>query len=100
MIEEGQCNLSEESLSTYRVDKKAAQPTESGSHNVSYRSVSKGGSQGSSLPNNSVGTQGNQKKTSKTKADMEIPNDAVVRNKTLLSLIFTFFPYCYCSNTG
>ncbi|XP_053261146.1 nck-associated protein 5 isoform X3 [Podarcis raffonei] len=63
----------------HRVDKKAAQPTESGSHNVSYRSVSKGGSQGSSLPNNSVGTQGNQKKTSKTKADMEIPNDAVIK---------------------
>ncbi|XP_053109144.1 nck-associated protein 5 isoform X4 [Hemicordylus capensis] len=63
----------------HRVDKKAAQQTESGSNNVSYRSVSKGSSQGSSLPSNSISTQGNQKKNSKTKADMEIPNETLAK---------------------
>ncbi|XP_048339905.1 nck-associated protein 5 isoform X2 [Sphaerodactylus townsendi] len=61
----------------HRVDKKAAQQTESGSNNVSYRRVSKGSSQGSALPSNSISTQANQKKNSKTKADMEIPNQAL-----------------------
>ncbi|NXT23863.1 NCKP5 protein, partial [Syrrhaptes paradoxus] len=78
LIEEGQCNLSEESLSTCRVDKKAAQQTESGSNNVSYRSVSKGSSQGSSLHGNSISSQGNHKKNSNTKADMEIQNQTLV----------------------
>ncbi|KFO94641.1 Nck-associated protein 5, partial [Buceros rhinoceros silvestris] len=55
-----------------RVDKKAAQQTESGSNNVSYRSVSKGSSQGSSLHGNSISSQGNHKKNSNTKADMEM----------------------------
>ncbi|XP_010128241.1 PREDICTED: nck-associated protein 5, partial [Chlamydotis macqueenii] len=57
-----------------RVDKKAAQQTESGSNNVSYRSVSKGSSQGSSLHGNSISSQGNHKKNSNTKADMEMQN--------------------------
>ncbi|KAF7241821.1 Nck-associated protein 5, partial [Varanus komodoensis] len=63
----------------HRVDKKAAQQTESGSNNVSSRSVSKGSSQGSSLPSNSISTQGNQKKNSKTKTDMEIPDETLVK---------------------
>ncbi|XP_042318907.1 nck-associated protein 5 isoform X2 [Sceloporus undulatus] len=66
----------------HRVDKKAAQQTESGSNNVSYRSVSKGSSQGSSPPSNSIGTQGSQKKNSKTKADTEVPNETLVKVAT------------------
>uniref|UniRef100_A0A8B9QGU9 NCK associated protein 5 n=1 Tax=Apteryx owenii TaxID=8824 RepID=A0A8B9QGU9_APTOW len=61
-----------------RVDKKAAQQTESGSNNVSYRSVSKGSSQGSSLHDNSISSQGNHKKNSKTKAGMEMQNQTLV----------------------
>ncbi|XP_042733760.1 nck-associated protein 5 isoform X1 [Lagopus leucura] len=60
-----------------RVDKKAAQQTESGSNNVSYRSVSKGSSQGSSLHSNSISSQGNHKKNSNTKADMEMQNQTL-----------------------
>ncbi|XP_010405432.3 nck-associated protein 5 isoform X6 [Corvus cornix cornix] len=60
-----------------RVDKKAAQQTESGSNNVSYRSVSKGSSQGSSLHGNSIISQGNHKKNSNTKADMEMQNQTL-----------------------
>ncbi|XP_069472676.1 nck-associated protein 5 isoform X2 [Ambystoma mexicanum] len=41
------------------------------------RSVSKGSSQGSSLPGNSISTQGNHKKSSKTKADMEIQKESL-----------------------
>uniref|UniRef100_A0A8C3RRC0 NCK associated protein 5 n=1 Tax=Chelydra serpentina TaxID=8475 RepID=A0A8C3RRC0_CHESE len=62
-----------------RVDKKAAQQTESGSNNVSYRSVSKGSSQGSSLPSNSISTQGSHKKNSKTKADMEMQHETLTK---------------------
>ncbi|KFV12685.1 Nck-associated protein 5, partial [Pterocles gutturalis] len=62
-----------------RVDKKAAQQTESGSNNVSYRSVSKGSSQGSSLHGNSISSQGNHKKNSNTKADMEIQNQTLAK---------------------
>ncbi|KFQ23910.1 Nck-associated protein 5, partial [Merops nubicus] len=62
-----------------RVDKKAAQQTESGSNNVSYRSVSKGSSQGSSLHSNSISSQGNHKKNSNTKADMEIQNQTLAK---------------------
>ncbi|XP_040459798.1 nck-associated protein 5 isoform X3 [Falco naumanni] len=62
-----------------RVDKKAAQQTESGSNNVSYRSVSKGSSQGSSLHSNSISTQGNHKKNSNTKADMEMQNQTLAK---------------------
>ncbi|KFQ94436.1 Nck-associated protein 5, partial [Nipponia nippon] len=62
-----------------RVDKKAAQQTESGSNNVSYRSVSKGSSQGSSLHSNSISSQGNHKKNSNTKADMEMQNQTLAK---------------------
>ncbi|XP_073161386.1 nck-associated protein 5 isoform X6 [Lepidochelys kempii] len=62
-----------------RVDKKAAQQTESGSNNVSYRSVSKGSSQGSCLPSNSISTQGSHKKNSKTKADMEMQHETLTK---------------------
>ncbi|KFW07438.1 Nck-associated protein 5, partial [Fulmarus glacialis] len=62
-----------------RVDKKAAQQTESGSNDVSYRSVSKGSSQGSSLPGNSISSQGNHKKNSNTKADMEMQNQTLAK---------------------
>ncbi|KFV44502.1 Nck-associated protein 5, partial [Gavia stellata] len=62
-----------------RVDKKAAQQTESGSNNVSYRSVSKGSSQGSSLHGNSISSQGNHKKNSNTKADMEVQNQTLAK---------------------
>ncbi|XP_051841732.1 nck-associated protein 5 [Antechinus flavipes] len=65
-----------------RVDKKAAQQTESGSNNVSCRSVSKGKSQGSTLPSNSISTQGNHKKNSKTKAEMETPNETLIKEVT------------------
>ncbi|KAB0400801.1 hypothetical protein E2I00_014963, partial [Balaenoptera physalus] len=60
-----------------RVDKKAAQQTESGSNNVSCRSVLKGSSQGSCVTGSSLGTQGTHKKNIKTKADMEIPKGSL-----------------------
>ncbi|XP_045335532.1 nck-associated protein 5 isoform X2 [Leopardus geoffroyi] len=62
-----------------RVDKKAAQQTESGSNNVSCRSVLKGSSQGSCLTSSSPSTQGNHKKNIKTKADVEIPKSSLVK---------------------
>ncbi|XP_067405645.1 nck-associated protein 5 isoform X1 [Emydura macquarii macquarii] len=43
------------------------------------RSVSKGSSQGSSLPSNSISAQGNHKKNSKTKADMEMQNETLTK---------------------
>lgn len=78
MIEEEQCHLSEESLSTCRVDKRAAQQTESGSSNVSCRSVLKGSSQGPCLTSGSSSAQGNHKKTLKTKAEAEMPRGSLV----------------------
>lgn len=84
VIEEEQCNLSEESLSTCRVDKKAAQQTESGSNNVSCRSVLKGISQGSCLTSSSASTQGNHKKNIKTKADVEILKGSLVSAPPIL----------------
>ncbi|KFW01795.1 Nck-associated protein 5, partial [Eurypyga helias] len=62
-----------------RVDKKAARQTESGSNNVSYRSVSKGSSQGSTLHGNSISAEGNHKKNSNTKADMEMQNQSLAK---------------------
>ncbi|XP_012505967.1 PREDICTED: nck-associated protein 5 [Propithecus coquereli] len=62
-----------------RVDKKTAQQTESGSNNVSCRNVLKGSSQGSCLTGSSISTQGNHKKNIKTKADMEIPKDSLIK---------------------
>ncbi|XP_072469380.1 nck-associated protein 5 isoform X3 [Notamacropus eugenii] len=64
-----------------RVDKKATQQTEGGS-NVSYRSVSKDNSQGSTLPGNSISAQGNRKKSSKTKADVETPKETLIKEVT------------------
>uniref|UniRef100_A0A7M4E692 NCK associated protein 5 n=1 Tax=Crocodylus porosus TaxID=8502 RepID=A0A7M4E692_CROPO len=46
------------------------------------RSVSKGSSQGSSLPSNSISTQGSHKKNSKTKADMEMQNQTLTKDVT------------------
>ncbi|XP_064340774.1 nck-associated protein 5 isoform X2 [Camelus dromedarius] len=62
-----------------RVDKKAAQQTESGSNNVSCRSVLKGSSQGSCLTGSSISTQGSHKKNIKTRADMEIPKGSLIK---------------------
>ncbi|XP_045639162.1 nck-associated protein 5 isoform X1 [Ursus americanus] len=62
-----------------RVDKKAAQQTESGSNNVSCRSVLKGSSQGSCLTSSSASTQGNHKKNIKTKADVETPKGSLIK---------------------
>ncbi|XP_061055345.1 nck-associated protein 5 isoform X1 [Eubalaena glacialis] len=62
-----------------RVDKKAAQQTESGSNNVSCRSVLKGSSQGSCVTGSSLGTEGTPKKNIKTKADMEIPKGSLIK---------------------
>nr|XP_058157082.1 nck-associated protein 5 [Dasypus novemcinctus]XP_058157083.1 nck-associated protein 5 [Dasypus novemcinctus] len=68
-----------------RVDQKAAQQTERGSNNVSSRSMLKGSSQISRLTSGSISTQGNHKKNIKTKADVEIPKDSLIReaNKNL-----------------
>ncbi|XP_027628567.1 nck-associated protein 5 [Tupaia chinensis] len=68
-----------------RVDKKAAQQTESGSNHVSCRNVLKGSSQGSCLTSSSISTQGNHKKNIKTKADMEIPKDSLVKEANEIS---------------
>ncbi|XP_008052020.1 nck-associated protein 5 [Carlito syrichta] len=62
-----------------RVDKKASQQTESGSNDVSCRNVLKGSSQGSCLTGSSINIQGNHKKSVKTKADMEIPKDSLIK---------------------
>ncbi|XP_054978790.1 nck-associated protein 5 [Sorex araneus] len=62
-----------------RVDKKAAQQTESGSNNVSCRSVLKGSSQAFCLTGSAVSTQGSHKKSIKIKADMEIPKDSLIK---------------------
>uniref|UniRef100_W5M4W2 NCK associated protein 5 n=1 Tax=Lepisosteus oculatus TaxID=7918 RepID=W5M4W2_LEPOC len=65
-----------------RVDKKAAQLTENGSNHVSYRTVSKGSSQGPALPSISINSQGNQKKNNEIKGDMEIQSGAVNGQKS------------------
>ncbi|XP_058520392.1 nck-associated protein 5 isoform X2 [Ochotona princeps] len=57
-----------------RVDKKVAQQTESGSNNISCRSVLKGSSQSSSTP-------GNHKKNTRTKADTETPRDSLIKGE-------------------
>ncbi|XP_053453930.1 nck-associated protein 5 isoform X1 [Nycticebus coucang] len=63
-----------------RVDKKAAQQTESGSNNVFGKNTLKGSSQGSCLTSSSISTQGNHKKNIKTKADTEIPKDSLTKD--------------------
>ncbi|KAK1337000.1 hypothetical protein QTO34_003043 [Cnephaeus nilssonii] len=65
-----------------RVDKRAAQQTESGSSNVSCRSVLKGSSQGPCLTSGSSSAQGNHKKTLKTKAEAEMPRGSLVKETT------------------
>ncbi|KAM7105526.1 nck-associated protein 5 isoform 3-T5 [Molossus nigricans] len=65
-----------------RVDKRAAQQTESGSNNVSCRSVLKGSSQGSCLTGSSISAQGNHKKNVKTKADVETPKGSLIKEAT------------------
>lgn len=77
-MEEERCNLSEESLSTCRIDKRAAQQTDSGPSNVSCRSMLKGGSQGSCLTGSSISAQGNHRKVIKTKAEAETPKGSLV----------------------
>ncbi|KAF6361871.1 NCK associated protein 5 [Rhinolophus ferrumequinum] len=62
-----------------RVDKRAAQQSESGSNNVSCRNVLKGSSQGSCLTGSSISAQGNHKKNIKTKADVEIPKGFLIK---------------------
>ncbi|XP_052491944.1 nck-associated protein 5 [Budorcas taxicolor] len=62
-----------------RVDKKPAQQAESGSNNLSCRSVLKGSPQGSCLTSSSLSAQGNHKKNIKTKADMEKPKGSPIR---------------------
>nr|XP_006003089.1 PREDICTED: nck-associated protein 5 isoform X1 [Latimeria chalumnae] len=62
-----------------RVDKKTAQQTESGSNHVSYRNVSKGSSQGSTLPSNSINNQGDHKKNTTMKAGMEIQHEMLTK---------------------
>ncbi|XP_010604505.1 nck-associated protein 5 isoform X2 [Fukomys damarensis] len=62
-----------------RVDKKGTQQTENGSNNVSCRNVLKGSSQGSCLTGSSISTQGSHKKNIKTKVDMEIARDSLVK---------------------
>uniref|UniRef100_A0A286XXK5 NCK associated protein 5 n=1 Tax=Cavia porcellus TaxID=10141 RepID=A0A286XXK5_CAVPO len=67
------------SFPIYRVDKKGTQQTESGSNSVSCRNALKGSSQGSCLTGSSIGTQGSHKKNIKTKMDMEISRDSLVK---------------------
>ncbi|XP_048201559.1 nck-associated protein 5 isoform X2 [Perognathus longimembris pacificus] len=62
-----------------RVDKKGAQPTESGSNNASCRSMLKGASQDSCLTVSSGSTQGSHKKNFRIKADMETPRDSLIK---------------------
>ncbi|XP_013372916.1 PREDICTED: nck-associated protein 5 isoform X2 [Chinchilla lanigera] len=62
-----------------RVDKKGTQQMEGGSNNVSCRNVLKGSSQGSCLTGSSISTQGSHKKNIKTKVDMEISRDSLVK---------------------
>ncbi|XP_053774575.1 nck-associated protein 5 isoform X2 [Desmodus rotundus] len=62
-----------------RVDKRAAHQTESGSNNVSCRSVLKGSSQGSCLTSSSICAQGNHKKNIRTKAEGEILKGSLIK---------------------
>ncbi|XP_068805293.1 nck-associated protein 5 isoform X3 [Struthio camelus] len=57
----------------------AYSPKDSFMKELLNRSVSKGSSQGSSLHDNSISSQGNHKKNSKTKADMEIQNQTLAK---------------------
>ncbi|XP_047935553.2 nck-associated protein 5 isoform X3 [Anser cygnoides] len=57
----------------------AYSPKDSFMKELLNRSVSKGSSQGSSLHSNSISSQGNHKKNSNTKADMEMQNQTLAK---------------------
>ncbi|NWU28057.1 NCKP5 protein, partial [Dyaphorophyia castanea] len=57
----------------------AYSPKDSFMRELLNRSVSKGSSQGSSLHSNSISSQGNHKKNSNTKADMEMQNQTLAK---------------------
>ncbi|XP_071418849.1 nck-associated protein 5 isoform X2 [Pithys albifrons albifrons] len=57
----------------------AYSPKDSFMKELLNRSVSKGSSQGSSLHGNSISSQGNHKKNSNTKADMEMQNQTLAK---------------------
>ncbi|KAM4777171.1 nck-associated protein 5 isoform 5-T10 [Cyanocitta cristata] len=57
----------------------AYSPKDSFMRELLNRSVSKGSSQGSSLHGNSISSQGNHKKNSNTKADMEMQNQTLAK---------------------
>ncbi|NXC44845.1 NCKP5 protein, partial [Penelope pileata] len=57
----------------------AYSPKDSFMKELLSRSVSKGSSQGSSLHSNSISSQGNHKKNSNTKADMEMQNQTLAK---------------------
>ncbi|NXS77891.1 NCKP5 protein, partial [Erpornis zantholeuca] len=57
----------------------ACSPKDSFMRELLNRSVSKGSSQGSSLHSNSISSQGNHKKNSNTKADMEMQNQTLAK---------------------
>ncbi|NWI16731.1 NCKP5 protein, partial [Crypturellus soui] len=57
----------------------ACSPKDSFMRELLNRSVSKGSSQGSSLHDNSISSQGIHKKNSKTKADMEMQNQTLAK---------------------
>ncbi|NXN57489.1 NCKP5 protein, partial [Rynchops niger] len=57
----------------------AYSPKDSFMKELLSRSVSKGSSQGSSLHGNSISSQGNHKKNSNTKADMEMQNQTLAK---------------------
>ncbi|NWH62400.1 NCKP5 protein, partial [Geococcyx californianus] len=57
----------------------ACSPKDSFMKELLNRSVSKGSSQGSSLHGNSISSQGNHKKNSNTKTDMEVQNQTLAK---------------------
>ncbi|XP_016054983.1 PREDICTED: nck-associated protein 5 [Miniopterus natalensis] len=65
-----------------RIDKRAAQQTDSGPSNVSCRSMLKGSSQGSCLTGSSISAQGNHRKVIKTKAEAETPKGSLIKETT------------------
>ncbi|NXO79650.1 NCKP5 protein, partial [Sitta europaea] len=60
----------------------AYSPKDSFMRELLNRSVSKGSSQGSSLHGNSISSQGNHRKNSNTKADMEMQNQSLAKVDT------------------
>ncbi|XP_043930869.1 nck-associated protein 5 isoform X2 [Protopterus annectens] len=66
-----------------RVDKKAAQQTESRKNHVSYRNMLKGSSQDSAFLSNSISSQEYTMKNSRTKADMEIQSKTLTNEMSM-----------------